>query len=41
MTVDFDEENCEMKLPDKYDMLDYGLDLYAPQSTTDAAITKP
>ncbi len=37
MTVDFDEERCEMKIPDKYNMLDYGLDLYAPQSTTDAA----
>ena len=37
MTVGFDEENCEMKIPDKYNMLDHGLDLYAPQSTTDAA----
>ena len=35
MTVDFDEENCEMKLPKEYQYFDYGLDLYAPQSTTD------
>ncbi len=32
----FDETVCEMKIPDSYQMLDYGLDLYAPQSTIDA-----
>ena len=36
MAVDFKEEGCEMKLPDAYQYLDYGLDLYAPQSTVDA-----
>ena len=35
-TVDFDEQTCTMNIPDEYQMLDYGLDLYAPQSTTDA-----
>ena len=34
--VDFNEESCEMKIPDKYQLLDYGQDLYAPQSTTDS-----
>ncbi len=34
--VTFDEVNCTMNLPYDYQMLDYGLDLYAPQSTTDA-----
>ncbi len=33
--VDFDEETCTMKIPDTYQFLDYGLDLYAPQSTVD------
>lgn len=36
MVVDFQEEGCKMKLPDNYQYLDYGLDLYAPQSTIDA-----
>ena len=34
--VSFNEETGEMKIPDDYQMLDYGCDLYAPQSTTDA-----
>lgn len=33
--VDFDEDSCEMTIPDTYCFLDYGQDLYAPQSTTD------
>lgn len=33
--VDFDEENCEMKLINKQKFLDEGLDLYAPQTTLD------
>lgn len=36
MPVDFEEETCTMRLPDCYQFLDYGLDLYAPQSTLDA-----
>lgn len=31
----FQEENCEMKIGDTYQFLDYGLDLYAPQTTLD------
>ena len=34
--VDFNESDCEMKLPEEYQLLDYGQDLYAPQSTTDS-----
>jgi len=37
MTVDFDEETCTMNIPDDYQFLDYGMDLYAPQSTMDEA----
>lgn len=33
--VDFDEESCRMTIPDTYQFLDYGQDLYAPQSTVD------
>lgn len=33
--VDFDEKTCSMNIPDSYQFLDYGLDLYAPQSTVD------
>ncbi len=33
--VDFEENTCTMKLPKDYQFLDYGLDLYAPQTTTD------
>lgn len=36
MPVGFEEETCAMKLPEVYQYLDYGLDLYAPQSTVDA-----
>lgn len=33
--VDFEEESCSMNIPDEYQYFDYGLDLYAAQSTTD------
>lgn len=33
--VDFDEQSCSMKIGSEFQFLDYGLDLYAPQSTTD------
>lgn len=33
--VEFEEKNCRMEIPDDYQFLDYGLDLYAPQSTLD------
>ena len=33
--VDFEEETCTMEIPDTYQFLDYGLDLYAPQSALD------
>lgn len=33
--ADFDEDNCMMNIHDDYQMLDYGIDLYAPQSTAD------
>lgn len=36
MIPEFDAESCTMHLPDEFQFLDYGLDLYAPQSTTDA-----
>ena len=35
MPVEFEEETCSMQIPDDYQYLDYGLDLYAPQSTLD------
>lgn len=35
MQVTFRKETCEMELPDTYQFLDYGLDLYAPQTTVD------
>ena len=35
MLVDFDEQSCSMKIGSEFRFLDYGLDLYAPQSTTD------
>ncbi|MGN0299299.1 MAG: glycoside hydrolase family 32 protein [Lachnospiraceae bacterium] len=34
--VKFDEKSCQMQIPQQYQFLDYGLDLYAPQSTVDA-----
>lgn len=35
--VDFDEQNCSMQIGRDYQFLDYGLDLYAAQSTLDKA----
>lgn len=35
--VDFEEETCRMQIPEEYQFMDYGLDLYAPQSTLDEA----
>ena len=35
MLVDFNEETCEMKVSDDFQYFDYGLELYAPQSTLD------
>lgn len=35
MLVEFEEETCTMVIPDHYQYLDYGLDLYAPQSARD------
>ena len=31
----FDKETCAMELPEEYQFLDYGTDLYGPQSTLD------
>ena len=33
--VTFDEASCALQIPDAYQYLDYGLDLYAPQTTLD------
>lgn len=33
--ADFDEKNCTMNISNNIKYFDYGLDLYAPQSTTD------
>lgn len=33
--VKFEEESCRMEIPGEYQFLDYGLDLYAPQSMLD------
>lgn len=35
MKVEFDEESCTMQLPDTCQFMDYGMDVYAPQSTLD------
>ena len=35
MLSNFDETSGTINLPDEYSFFDYGLDLYAPQSTTD------
>lgn len=35
MKVEFEEKTCTMTFPEEYQFLDYGLDLYAPQSTVD------
>lgn len=34
--VEFDQSSCRMEIPDTYQFLDCGLDLYAPQTTLDA-----
>lgn len=34
--AEFDPRTCELKLPDTHSYVDYGLDLYAPQTTLDA-----
>ena len=34
--VEFTERTCRMEIPDRYQFIDYGLDLYAPQTTCDA-----
>lgn len=34
--VEFTEASCQMEIPDFYQFTDYGLDLYAPQTTCDA-----
>ncbi|WWR14840.1 glycoside hydrolase family 32 protein [Lachnospiraceae bacterium JLR.KK008] len=36
MRAVFDEETCDMDISDHWQYIDYGLDLYAAQSTTDA-----
>lgn len=33
--VDFDEDTCEIRIPESYQYIDYGFDLYAPQTTLD------
>ncbi len=33
--VEFDEETCTMHVPDTYQYIDLGLDIYAPQTTVD------
>ena len=33
--VEFDQDSCRMEIPDAYQFLDYGMDLYAPQTTLD------
>lgn len=35
MMADFDEETCRMDIPDEYQYADYGMQLYAAQSTLD------
>lgn len=35
-TVNFEERTCNMEISDRYQFMDYGLDLYAPQTTPDA-----
>ena len=37
MAVGFDKTRCRLRLPDEYQYVDYGLDLYAPQTNIDAA----
>ena len=33
--VDFQEDTCKIQIPDEYQFVDYGMDLYAPQTTLD------
>ena len=33
--VEFTESTCRMEIPDQYQFTDYGMDLYAPQTTLD------
>lgn len=33
--VDFEQETCRLECPDTYQFVDYGMDLYAPQSNID------
>lgn len=33
--VTFTEQSCTLEIPDQYQYLDYGMDLYAPQTTLD------
>mgnify|MGYP000343891865 CR=1 FL=1 len=35
LPVEFDENDCSMKFPEGFQFVDYGLDLYAPQTTVD------
>lgn len=34
--VEFEEDTCRMEIGDQYQFIDYGMDLYAPQTTCDA-----
>ncbi|HIW84013.1 MAG TPA: glycoside hydrolase family 32 protein [Candidatus Dorea gallistercoris] len=34
--VHFEEETCQIQIPDEYQFIDQGMDLYAPQTTLDA-----
>ena len=34
--AEFDEASCRLEIPDQYQFTDYGMDLYAPQTTLDA-----
>lgn len=34
--VEFEEDTCRMEIADQYQFIDYGMDLYAPQTTCDA-----
>lgn len=35
MPVEFQEASCTMRIPDTYQFMDYGMDIYAPQSALD------
>ena len=36
LLYNFEENSCRMEIPDQYQFADYGMDLYAPQTTVDA-----